>query len=87
MLQLLSTELHNLIRETDVYKATPHLVIMNYILLIPWSCRVEDSLEYNGHDTGIVIKQEKSLQFEVDIMGKKRVFRPTMYSITKGDKV
>lgn len=60
---------------------------MKYVLLVPWSCKVEDSLEYRGSNSDVIVEEEMILEFETDIMGKKRTFKPTMYKVSKGDKV
>lgn len=85
LFSLISLELEDLVKGTEVYKRTPNLVCMQYLLLVPESCKVENTLDTEHGD--IVITKEEVLQFTENVMGKDRVYKPTLYKLKKGEEV
>ena len=77
-----------MIRECEVYRANPNRMCLKYIMLIPLSCNTELPLEAKsgGKHTTAYIKHETCIELEVTHAGKRRPFRPNIYSISQDGK-
>ncbi|XP_045200282.2 uncharacterized protein LOC123554296 [Mercenaria mercenaria] len=76
-------ELRRRLQDHPIYRNNPGRVSTKYYLLLPSSCKVEDSLAGTDVTNKISIEKETKLMIEVHHSGKPREIYITVYSIKK----
>jgi hypothetical protein len=79
------------IEQTSIYRAHPQRVSRKYHILLPKTCDVNGSFESYDDQNKIRIKKQDIIEFKKSHVDKPRVFKLSIYEITKecetGDEV